>query len=264
MNFSLELYQQYWTQLAVTYHLEPLKLHIFEILPSTNQKLWELLASGTNPPFAAIALQQTAGRGQWGKTWLSAAGGLYLSVIVQPNITLDRSFHLIMATAWGIADILRSYNFPVLIKWSNDLILKQHKLGGIKLETRSDNQVLQYAVIGVGINWTNTVPQPGINLQTFCQETKVQNFSSLEQLAAITLTGIVLGYQQYLKLGAAIILNNYQKLLDSLGKKINFAHKVGTITGVTTTGELQVTVEDFANKKNIIYLSPGEISLGYN
>ena len=265
MNFSLEIYQQHWEQLSQAYNLAPIKLHIFETIPSTNQKLWEVLDRGESPPFAAIALQQTAGRGQWGKTWLSSEGGLYLSVIMQPNLTLNNSFHLTMATAWGIADILRSYSFPIFIKWSNDLILNQRKLGGIKIETRSQNNVLKYAVIGVGINWTNTVPEMGINLQSFCQETDLENFSSLEQIAALIITGILFGYQQYLKLGAATILNNYQKLLNSLGRKINLDGTIGIVTGVTAAGQLQVNLENSGKKiRDVIYLSPGQISLGYD
>ena len=264
MNFSLELYRKHQQEISSIYHLTPTKLDIFENIRSTNQKLWELLDCGENPSFAAIALQQTAGRGQWGKTWLSSQGGLYLSVIVQPNITLDNSFHLTMATAWGIAHILRSYDFPIFIKWSNDLILNQRKLGGIKLETRCQKNLIKYAVIGVGINWINPVPDLGINLQAFCQETGQQNISSLEELAAVTISGILFGYQKYLALGTDYILDSYQNLLDSIGRTINLDGKVGTITGVTETGQLQVKLESGEQIKNTIYIAPGQISLGYD
>ncbi len=264
MDFSLELYRKYQQEISSIYDLTRTKLDIFATIPSTNQKLWELLDCGENPSFAAVALQQTAGRGQWGKTWLSSQGGLYLSVIVQPNITLDQSFHLIMATAWGIANILRSYGFPIFIKWSNDLILNQRKLGGIKLETRCQKNLIKYAVIGLGINWINPVPDLGINLQTFCQETGQKNFSSLEELAAVGIAGILFGYQKYLALGTDYILDSYQNLLDSIGRTINLDGKVGTITGVTKTGQLQVKLEPGKQIKDTIYVAPGQISLGYD
>ena len=264
MNFSLKLYRKYQQEISSIYDLKPINLDIFETIPSTNQKLWELLDCGENPSFAAVALQQTAGRGQWGKTWLSSQGGLYLSVILQPNITLNNSFHLTMATAWGIAAILRSYGFPIFIKWSNDLILNQRKLGGIKLETRCQKNLIKYAVIGVGINWINPVPDLGINLQAFCQETGQQNFSSLEKLAAVAIAGILLGYDKYLALGADYILDSYQNLLDSIGRTINLDGKVGTITGVTEKGQLQVKLEPGEQIKDTIYVAPGQITLGYD
>lgn len=283
MKFSLEKYQQHQLELVQIYDLKPTSLHIFETIPSTNPKSWELLDSGIQPPFAVIALQQTLGRGQWGKTWVSSEGGLYLSVVIQPNLALNNSFHLTMATAWGIAEILNNYGFPVFIKWSNDLILNKGKLGGIKLETRSQKNMIKYAVIGVGINWINPVPQPGINLKSFCDATCQQeagggigkkleplpkgqdksNFSSLEYLAAVTITGLLFGYKQYFDFGEDYILGKYQSLLNSLGKKVNLDGKVGTIQGVTKTGELEINLEASNSSNEIVYVSPGKISLGY-
>lgn len=50
---------------------------------------------------------------------------------------------------------------------ANDLILNQRKLGGILTETKISGQFITQAVIGVGLNWENPVPEIGINLQTF-------------------------------------------------------------------------------------------------
>ncbi len=264
MNFSLQKYQKYQQELSQIYHIDSNKLHIFQAIPSTNPKAWELLDSGENPPFTVMALKQTVGRGQWGKTWISSEGGLYLSVMVQPNIALNDSFHLTMATAWGIAEILNSYGFPIFIKWSNDLILNKRKLGGIKIESRSQKNLIKYAVIGVGINWINPVPELGINLQSFCEETDRNNFISLENLAAITITGILYGYQQYFDFGTNYILDNYQSLLNSLGKKVHLHDKTGVITGVLETGQLQVKLKNSEQIEQIINLVPGQISIGYD
>lgn len=265
MNFSLEKYKQYQQELSQIYNIDSNKLHIFETIPSTNPKAWQLLDSGENPPFTVMALQQTVGRGQWGKAWVSSQGGLYLSVMLEPNIiALNDSFHLTMATAWGIAEILKSYGFPICIKWSNDLILNKRKLGGIKIETRSQKNIIKYAVIGVGINWINPVPELGINLESFCQKQEQNNFSSLEHLAAITITGLLSGYQQYFDFGTNYILNKYQSLLNSLGKKVNLDGKTGIVTGVLETGQLQVKLQNSEQIANIINLSPGQISIGYD
>ena len=58
-----------------------LPLHIFDTVTSTNQVVWDLLAEGNPFPLMAIASQQTAGRGQWGRNWVSAVGDfIYPSV----------------------------------------------------------------------------------------------------------------------------------------------------------------------------------------
>ncbi|MEQ8956672.1 MAG: biotin--[acetyl-CoA-carboxylase] ligase, partial [Coleofasciculus sp. C2-GNP5-27] len=135
-----------------------LAIYLFDSLSSTNQTLWELLDRGTTLPTVVIAAQQTAGRGQWGRQWQSAPGGLYLSLALTTNVEACDSAQLTMCSAWGIAMALRCYGIPVLIKWHNDLLLLGYKLGGILTETRLSQGQITKAVIGVGINWSNPVP----------------------------------------------------------------------------------------------------------
>ena len=130
-----------------------LPLHIFDTVTSTNQVVWDLLAEGNPFPLLAIASQQTAGRGQWGRNWFSAVGGLYLSIGLKLQITAQNAPHLTLFSAWGIAENLPRYGLPVKLKRPIDLILQGRKLGGIKSETRIQQETITHCVIGVGINW---------------------------------------------------------------------------------------------------------------
>lgn len=133
----------------------PFSLHLYDSVTSTNQVLWELMQQGKPNGCVVITEQQTAGRGQWGRTWISSKGGLYLSVAIAPDIEARDSYQLTFATAWGIAKQLRNCNIPVEIKWPNDLVLNKLKLGGILTETKINHGKISQAVIGVGINFTN-------------------------------------------------------------------------------------------------------------
>ena len=269
MNFSLKTYQQVWQQInqspIIAHQIDieqPITLSIFDCISSTNSKLWELIDSGIKCPLGAIALQQTAGKGQWGHSWISARGGLYLSVGLDLDLQIKHYPHLVMATAWGIATILRHYQLPVTIKWSNDLLLNQHKLGGIKIETRNHKNKLVNAVVGVGINWHNCVPETGINLASYQQEQGIKSINSLEELAAIAAYGILLGYEYYLTVGIDKLLDQYLAILSSLGQQVNFNGSSGEVVGVTTEGKLRVKLRS-PGASTMITLSPGEISLGY-
>lgn len=261
MNFKLEVYQKEFAKIAVNYGLESIDLHVFDIIDSTNRKIWSLIDLGNPLPIAVIALEQTAGQGQWGRTWQSSLGGLYLSVAISVDLALDDNFHLIMASAWGIAEMLRTYNIPVYLKWPNDLILQNRKLGGIKIETRTSQEKIKYAVIGVGINWTNSVPELGINLQSYFQKHE-RSITSLEQLTAITISGILSGYQQYVEIGSQQILANYKKILTSVGQEVTVNNCPGIVTGVTDQGKLKVRLQS-PGASTEICLSPGQISLDY-
>ncbi len=238
-------------------------LQIFETLPSTNQKLWELLDSGAGPLTVAIAIQQEAGRGQWGRQWHSPPGGLYLSLALAPNLPAQQSSQLTICGAWGIATILREYDLPVSLKWPNDLVLSGRKLGGILTETRVQQGRITKAVIGVGINLANPVPETGINIQSFLKD-RTSPVLSLEMLAAITLVGLMSGYHFWQREGIDTLLPAYANLLTSIGRSVLVDGRPGVVVGVALNGDLRVRLlpKGFAPSSEI-YLKPGTISLGY-
>lgn len=257
-------------------------LHIFETLPSTNQTLWNLLDQGAEPGTVVIATQQTAGRGQWGRQWSSPSGGLYLSVAIAPNLPAQESYQLTLCSAWGITMALRDHGIPVSLKWPNDLMLCGRKLGGILTETKVQQGRINQAVVGVGINWVNSVPETGINLQSFqtnqlsatsILQTAQRNspavcrIGSLEMLAAVTLLGIASGNELCSQEGIDTLLLSYQKLLTSMGRLVSVDGRPGVIVGVTPTGALRVRLCTEKNANSIdtpeICLKPGTSSLSF-
>ena len=269
MSFNSKLYQTTWQTINKSFSIahsinlaNSIPLSVFDCIPSTNTKLWELIDRGDKCPLGAIAILQTAGKGQWGHRWVSMAGGLYLSVGLDLNLEIANYPHLVMATAWGIATVLRNYQLPVTIKWSNDLILDRRKLGGIKIETRSNKNKLVKAVVGVGINWCNSVPKPGINLESYYRDRDIYVINSLEELTAIAAYGILFGYEYYLAVGIEKLLDEYLAILNSFGQQVNFNGCPGEVIGVTTQGKLRVKLRS-PNASTEINLSPGQISLGY-
>jgi BirA family biotin operon repressor/biotin-[acetyl-CoA-carboxylase] ligase len=263
MSFDREKFQAALLDLPNSDRLLQIPLQVFEIISSTNEKLWESIESGEALPLAALALQQTAGKGRWGRTWQSPPGGLYFSLALETQIEAVDSAHLTLFSAWGIATALRDCNVPVLLKWPNDLIVRGRKLGGIKIETRVRERRIERAVIGVGINWTNQVPETGINLSSIEGELPQSKIRSLEQLAAVVLNGIVYGHETYLSQGIDIILESYLKLLTNLGRSVVIEGSPGIISGVSTKGELQVRLHSPGATVEI-FLQPGTISLGYD
>jgi BirA family biotin operon repressor/biotin-[acetyl-CoA-carboxylase] ligase len=231
-----------------------LPVHIFELIPSTNDQMWEILAEGSITPVGAIALEQSAGRGQWSRNWESPPGGLYLSLGLSLNLPLENNFHLTLLSALGIVKKLRQEKIPVVIKWPNDLILSSKKLGGIKTEIKTQNNQIHQAVIGVGINWQNPIPNTGINLSNF--------HLSLEKLAALTINGIISEYQNYSEQGIEQALNSYLKLLINLGQTITFEGNKGEIIGVNANGDLRIKLSS-PGATTEINLPLGTISLGY-
>ncbi|WP_254173436.1 biotin--[acetyl-CoA-carboxylase] ligase [Planktothrix pseudagardhii] len=243
------------------------RIHYFDTLVSTNQTAWELLEQGEPAGTVVISGQQTAGRGQWGRQWQSSQGGLFLSKTLDLKLSVAQQAQLTLCSAWGIATILRDRGCPVQLKWPNDLILNQRKLGGILTETKISQHYITQAVIGVGINWSNPVPEIGINLQTFFADSAtISSIQSLEFLAALILQGLDLGIQQLSSATINKVLTDYTHLLTCIGKPISIADQQGVIIGISEQGNLRVglypqTEIGFSQE---IDLKPGTISVGYS
>ena len=118
---------------------------VYAELPSTNEAAHEAdHATGT----AIVADVQTAGRGQYGRTWQAAAGSsLLLSVVLDPPAEFRQP---VLLTAWATVSvaeaILELTGQQAKIKWPNDLLLKGEKCCGVLIEQR------QRVVIGLGLN----------------------------------------------------------------------------------------------------------------
>ncbi|MEO0576079.1 MAG: biotin--[acetyl-CoA-carboxylase] ligase [Pseudomonadota bacterium] len=129
-------------------------LHVFDELPSTNTWLAEQPEAAIDAAHAVIALHQTAGRGRQGKTWHAPAGsGLCLSVSSTYRAMPGHASALALALGVHVARALESIGTgEVMLKWPNDLVWQDRKLGGILVETKTLPDKRFQVIAGVGVN----------------------------------------------------------------------------------------------------------------
>jgi BirA family biotin operon repressor/biotin-[acetyl-CoA-carboxylase] ligase len=135
-------------------------LQHFPSVGSTNVLALEAAQSGAAHGSVWVADEQTAGRGRSDHRWHSPAGdGLYVSVLLRPQMALVDALWLSLATALAMqAAIATVTSLAPDIRWPNDLLIGTRKCGGILVETsavasQSDTPaMLRYVVVGVGIN----------------------------------------------------------------------------------------------------------------
>ena len=133
------------------------RLFSFEVFPeieSTNSYLMQQEAPPPGQVSVALTDNQTRGRGRHGRTWQSPPGaGVCVSVgftfAAQPaNLPA-----LTLAIGLGAIAALEGVGVPgVQLKWPNDLVAGDGKLGGILTETRSHTSGAISVVSGLGIN----------------------------------------------------------------------------------------------------------------
>ena len=129
----------------------------FDRIPSTNDVARELAEAGAPSGSIVLCREQTAGRGRRGRTWSSPPGaGLYLSMLFRLGGERGDPAPPLATVVAGV-DVARELNrrFPgldVALKWPNDLMAREGKLGGILAETGGGGEAGGRLVVGVGIN----------------------------------------------------------------------------------------------------------------
>ncbi len=156
---------------------QPIRL---DVVDSTLDELHALAASGADDGTWVVAAEQRAGRGSRGRTWHSPRGGLWLSVL-RRGVATPGGFELLSLRAGlAVARVLDGLPaaVPVMLKWPNDLMVHDRKVGGLLTEARWQGDRLQWVAIGLGLNVANAIPTElasrAAALNDFCSETTVE------------------------------------------------------------------------------------------
>jgi len=134
-------------------------IEVREVVDSTQDEVHAWGESGRPHGSALLAREQAAGRGARGHRWASPRGGLWLSVLVRPRSAAAAEV-LSLRAGLAVATVVERLPGvpPVRIKWPNDLMLADRKVGGILCEARWRGEAPAWVTIGVGLNVTNELP----------------------------------------------------------------------------------------------------------
>jgi BirA family biotin operon repressor/biotin-[acetyl-CoA-carboxylase] ligase len=222
----------------------------FDTLDSTNTEAANHARKGADEGLCVIARQQTAGRGRHGRTWVSEKdSGLYFSIVLRPKLDI-KSLPLITLMA-GVAacDTLKEIGVSADIKWVNDLLVNEKKIGGILAETVETSTGLA-VIVGIGINLTSRNFTEDIADTATSIEAENGKKLSQDDVAEI-LSRYLLYFYGLLNQqdGAQQILYEWQKRSSYFdGKRISVTLAdsiiVGTTDGLEPNGALRVKTDD--------------------
>ncbi|MFL5771999.1 MAG: biotin--[acetyl-CoA-carboxylase] ligase [Flavisolibacter sp.] len=126
---------------------------------STNNYAMGMVRAGmAHHGMAVFTMEQTSGKGQRDKSWISEPGqNIALTLVIEPQTHFHALFLLSMAIAEGTVRFFRKYvEDDVSIKWPNDLYWRDRKAGGILIENVWQGGIWKFAVVGIGININQT------------------------------------------------------------------------------------------------------------
>jgi BirA family biotin operon repressor/biotin-[acetyl-CoA-carboxylase] ligase len=220
-------------------------------IDSTNDFLKDLSRNQSVDNFTAVVAQkQTNGKGQMGATWQSEEGkNLIMSILIKDVLqNSDEIFHLNVAVALSILQVLEDFNIPKLsVKWPNDIMSDHKKICGILIENSFKLDTKIESVVGIGLN---------VNQRKFDDLPKASSMAVVAEIEFdldLILNKIIF---QIKKNCSWILSNQSDKLWQEYHKHLfkinvpmafedaNHNKFMGIIKGVSTDGRIQVLLED--------------------
>lgn len=199
--FDQEFYRKY---LSVSYIGK--NIQYYDALISTNSKALELASTNVKDGTIIITDKQTSGRGRKSNKWFSVPGkSLTFSVILFPKVPIDQINYFSLIAGLAVSDALIDLGIAPQLKWPNDILINNKKVGGILCESRLSGDTINSLVIGIGLNINEDIDE----FPDYLKSTSTTLFSET-------------GRQNKLEIVLAKLLYNLEKrinLIDSINEQ---------------------------------------------
>ncbi len=240
-----------------------------ESIDSTNLRAKELAQLGAAEGTVVLAQRQTAGRGRMRRVWESDDGGIFMSIIVKPNINPPLAPMITIVAALAAADAVNEESGAgAAIKWPNDIVLDGKKLCGILTEMSSEMNRIDYVVVGIGVNANNEKFEGDLEKKAVSLYMHDGRKVDRTRLAARIATRFGEYYKEFVEAGdLKPFVKRYDAMLVNRGKKVRALYgmredfnpdfvKEGIAVGIDERGALLIKTDDGVER-----VSSGEVSV---
>lgn len=204
------------------------RIELHEHLESTNREAVALGQGGAEHGTLVLADAQTAGRGRLARSWFSPPRvNLYGSVVIRRTIDAQRTAAwlswLPLMAALATAEAIEIVGLAdVALKWPNDLLINERKVGGILCESGGTSKGAAFQVIGIGINVNGTpddFPEELRHIATTIRQ-ETGRFTDRNRLVAQLLIELESSLEKFLSRGPAPIALAYGRRCTTIGKTV--------------------------------------------
>lgn len=196
------------------------------------------------------ALRQTAGKGTKGRSFSSADGGLYLSVMrFYENFSAANAFEIMINSCVAVCKTVEGFGIKPVIRWANDVLVNGRKICGTLIENTFAGANIRRSIVGMGINVNNELP-PELRQIAVSMREILGNRLSLQTVKQAHIAN----------LQKSFTIDDYKNYIDWFGKEVvlrtDKESYTATALDVTADGRLVVSRDG-----KIIEISSAEVSL---
>ncbi len=229
----------------------------FDVTDSTNTQAKRLAEQGEPEGTLVVADEQTGGKGRRGRGWETPHGtSIAMSLILRPHFSPVQASGLTLLAGLAVArGIEQICGVTPQIKWPNDIVLNGRKVCGILTEMSSEINMINYAIVGIGINANQTAfPEDVADIACSVAQVTGQKVNRQRLVAAVTayLCEYYLGYIERGDLSQ--IIPTYNAMLANMDRQVKVYHgmidtarpediEVGIARGIDASGALLVETE---------------------
>lgn len=128
----------------------------YEKVSSTQDEAKLKAKEGAPEGTVVVADVQESGRGRLARQWFSPPGGLWFSVVLRPEVSIERVQGIVLLSAVSLVRAIKDRTgLDAGIKWPNDILIDWKKVAGLLLETHIENGRAVFVVLGAGVNVNN-------------------------------------------------------------------------------------------------------------
>lgn len=235
------------------------EIYCFRKVFSTNN-IAKFLANHESPEGTIVISEiQTNARGRSGTKWESPEGGIWMSLILRPNLEPAKASLITLATGVAIAKTLINRGINAKIKWPNDILIGGKKVSGVLTEANITVNKLDYVIVGVGIDTNLDIGDLSEDLKagatTLHDEMKIEKVDENVVIAAF-LKEFEEIYKLYTEQQIETILKDWRDLSDTIGKYVEITQalgqrSVGYAVGINKEGSLIIEKTDGSLEKII-------------
>lgn len=233
---------------------------ILEDTDSTNRVAKQSAQEGAPEGTLVIAKRQSMGKGRLGRSFFSPEGGIYMSMVLRPQIKPERAVLITTCAAVAVARAIdKVCGLTAGIKWVNDIFINGKKVCGILAEAEMNpaTSMPEYVILGIGINVKKQSVPEELKDIVGCLEEYGVSPEKKEELIAAVWKEFGLLYEQ---LSTAVYMKEYKERSVLLGREV---------TVFTGNGEYRAVVWDIDEEGHLIVnrdgilqsISSGEVSV---
>ncbi len=232
-------------------------IHHFQTLDSTNSKAYQVALNGAEEGEVVISESQEKGRGRLGRQWFSPPFlNLYLSVILRPKISPHQASLITLMAAVATADAIQKFSGLLpLIKWPNDILLRDRKVAGLLNEIHSEMDRIHFVILGIGVNLNMDEKMFSKEIRAVATSLKIEMGQKVSRKAFLQffLQELEKWYSIFLEEGGAVILKAWRDRAHIKGRQVKVTSFGETVAGIAidvdSNGALILETENGKRKR---------------